>query len=105
MCGAGAVPRMDVAIYDYDQHSDDVMMIMMMMVGAGAASRVDVAIYDYAEHSGEALAWTPPKPEAVSGGRDGQLLYTHLKQSALFRGDAHSHWCALALWKYCLTSC
>lgn len=61
-------------------------------VSAGAVSRVDVAIYDYAEHAGEALAWTPPKPDSPSGSLDGQLLYTHLKQSALFRGDAHSQW-------------
>ncbi|BDA49469.1 probable BTB/POZ domain-containing adapter for CUL3-mediated RhoA degradation protein at N-terminal half [Coccomyxa sp. Obi] len=58
----------------------------------GANSRVDVAVYDYAEHVGEALAWTPPTADPGRASKEGQLLYTHLKQSVLFRGDSNSRW-------------
>jgi hypothetical protein len=66
---------------------------------AGAVSRADVAVYDYAEHAGEALAFTPPTvPVGALGSAAtasaGQLMYSRLKQSALFRGDANSRWCA-----------
>ncbi len=71
---------------------------------AGAVSRVNITVYDYAEHIGEALAWTSPSkggspirkkkgalqaPPPVGG----QLLYTHLKQAAMFGGDSNSRWC------------
>ncbi|EIE19080.1 hypothetical protein COCSUDRAFT_44861 [Coccomyxa subellipsoidea C-169] len=58
----------------------------------GANSRVDVAVYDYAELVGERLAWTPPKPDPERASNKGQLLYTHLKQSVLFRGDSNNRW-------------
>lgn len=73
---------------------------------AGAVSRVTITVYDYAEHIGEALAWTSPSKVGSSsrmkgGARDprpvgGQLLYTHLKQAAMFGGDSNSRWCASA---------
>lgn len=56
---------------------------------------MDIAIYDYAEHVGKALAWTPPTADASQLHREGQLLYTQLKQSVLFRGDTNSHWYVL----------
>ena len=69
---------------------------------AGAASRVHVAVYDYAEHAGDSLAFTPPtvpvgalRGSAAPGA--GHLMYTRVKQSALFRGDANSRW-----WGSCL---
>lgn len=73
-------------------------------------SRVNITVYDYAEHVGEALAWTSPgkggsptrkKGKAVQATPvGGQLLYTHLKQAAMFGGDSNSRWCAIKYWKY-----
>lgn len=71
-------------------------------------SRVIITVYDYAEHIGEALAWTSPTKGGSSGKGGsrskrgvqqgppvgGQLLYTHLKQAAMFGGDSNSRWCA-----------
>lgn len=68
---------------------------------AGAVSRVSITVYDYAEHIGEALAWTSPSKgsspseKGLSMKSDplgGQLLYTHLKQAAMFGGDSNSRW-------------
>lgn len=71
---------------------------------AGAVSRVNITVYDYAEHVGEALAWTSPGKGGSPTRRQGkavqatpvggQLLYTHLKQAAMFGGDSNSRWCA-----------
>ncbi|CAL5224558.1 g7261 [Coccomyxa viridis] len=69
----------------------------------GAVSRVNITVYDYAEHIGEALAWTSPSkggsPVRKKKGNlqapppvGGQLLYTHLKQAAMFGGDSNSRW-------------
>ncbi|CAK0787664.1 hypothetical protein CVIRNUC_010886 [Coccomyxa viridis] len=67
----------------------------------GAVSRVSITVYDYAEHIGEALAWTSPSKgsspseKGLSMKSDplgGQLLYTHLKQAAMFGGDSNSRW-------------
>ncbi|KAK9905022.1 hypothetical protein WJX75_007970 [Coccomyxa subellipsoidea] len=58
----------------------------------GANSRVDIAVYDYAELVGERMAWTPPKTGPQGSSSRGQLLYTHIKQSVLFRGDTNSRW-------------
>ena len=66
---------------------------------------MNITVYDYAEHIGEALAWTSPSkggsPVRKKGGSiqgpppvGGQLLYTHLKQAAMFGGDSNSRWCA-----------
>ena len=66
---------------------------------------MNITVYDYAEHIGEALAWTSPskggspirtKKGTVQGPPPvgGQLLYTHLKQAAMFGGDSNSRWCA-----------
>ena len=60
---------------------------------------------DYAEDMGEALAWTSPSEGGSPVGKKkgnlqapppvgGQLLYTHLKQAAMFGGDSNSRWCA-----------
>ena len=69
----------------------------MMTSRAGAVSRVDVAVYDFAEHAGDSLAFTPPTVpvgalQSSSEPGAGQLMYTRVKQSALFRGDANSRW-------------
>ena len=64
---------------------------------------MSITVYDYAEHVGEALAWTSPSkgcsPGKMSTGQrgdplGGQLLYSHLKQAAMFGGDSNSRWCA-----------
>lgn len=66
---------------------------------------MSITVYDYAEHIGEALAWTSPskgwspgkKGSSQKGNpQGGQLLYTHLKQAAMFGGDSSSRWCAPA---------
>lgn len=66
---------------------------------------MNITVYDYAEHIGEALAWTSPskggspirKKDGTTQGPPpvgGQLLYTHLKQAAMFGGDSNSRWWA-----------
>ena len=63
-----------------------------------------LVIYDFAEHVGDALAFTPPTvpiqaPQSGSAGGAadfaGRPMYTRLKQSCMFRGDANSRWCPL----------
>ena len=69
---------------------------------------MNITVYDYAEHIGEALAWTSPSkggsPVRKKKGTlqapppvGGQLLYTHLKQAAMFGGDSNSRWCAASM--------
>ena len=62
---------------------------------------MSITVYDYAEHIGEALAWTSPSkgwsPSRKGSNQrseplGGQLLYTHLKQAAMFGGDSNSRW-------------
>ena len=62
---------------------------------------MSITVYDYAEHIGEALAWTSPSKGWSPSKKDtsqrgtpvgGQLLYTHLKQAAMFGGDSNSRW-------------
>ena len=65
-------------------------------------SQVHLVVYDFAEHVGDALAFTPPTVpvlDAQQSGRgssradfSGQPMYTRLKQSCMFRGDANSRW-------------
>ena len=90
-----------------DRHSKSAILVRCdsLTFPAGAVSRVNITVYDYAEHVGEALAWTSPSkggsPIRTKKGTiqapspvGGQLLYTHLKQAAMFGGDSNSRWCA-----------